>query len=162
MVAYTSTCACTYTCTYTCTHMSAYIHISINTSTNSSISTYTQASTQKSAHIQLHLYIHLYVHTDDTNCVHPHSGQPPSRDPDSVGAFSCSRVADPLKMKKSEKIKGRILSASPGIATFAAALRLQTQLILGSPLDIVAYTDSGWAGCLRTRWSTPGTAVQVF
>ena len=131
MVDYTYTCACTYTCTYTCTHICTYIHISINTSKDRSISTYTLASTQKSAHIQIHLYIHLYVYDDDTSCVRPLSGQPPSRDPDSVGAFSCSRVADPLKMKKIRKIRDAFCLPAQWSRTVSGLLHSLDELCRG-------------------------------
>ena len=41
-------------------------------------------------------------------------------------------------------------------------LRPAANFSLGGSLDLLAYTDSDWAGCVQTRKSTTGTVIQVL
>ena len=76
-----------------------------------------------------YICIYIYVYTLMILIVFaPHSGQPPSRDPDSVGAFSCSRVADPLKMKKVKKFRDAFCLPAQVLRQFLAKKTHQEDL----------------------------------
>ena len=49
-----------------------------------------------------------------------------------------------------------------GTLSLVTVLRHHLQFAHGSSLDVNAYTDSGWAGCQRTRKSTSGTVIQIL